>query len=313
MRLCRRRSLCWTWTMVELPKGKKALGTQWVYKVKYKFDGTIERFKARLVVFGNHQVEGIDYNDTFSSVAKMVTVRVFLAMAAVKQCELHQMNVHNAFLHGDLSEEVYMKLPPRFYKSFGSDLGVLKYFLGVEVARSHEEIFLCQRKYTLDIIYETGLMGAKPVSFPMEPNQRLASSTSALLRDVERYRPLVGRLIDLSFTRPDLTFAVHVLSQFLYEPRQDHWLAELRVVSCPIMRRSVSGWIVFIGSSPISWKTKKQVTVARSSAEAKYRSMASVTCELKWLKDDIFTNALGSKQFEFLLRKLGTLDLHVPT
>ncbi|GAA0179164.1 transmembrane signal receptor [Lithospermum erythrorhizon] len=243
----------------------------------------------------------------------------------------------------------------------------------------------------------------------MAPNHRLASSTSAPLRDVERYRRLVGRLIYLSFTRPDLAFSVHVLSQFLHEPRMDHWLAALRVVkylkgcpgqgillptesdlqltgwcdsdwaSCPLTRRSVSGWIVFLGSSPVSWKTKKQVNVARSSAEAEYRSMASVTCELKWLKGllkcfgvphtrpsglvcdsqsaihlaqnpvfhertkhieidchflrdavldgtirtshvpttdqlaDIFTEALGQKQFEHLLRKLGILDLHAPT
>ncbi|GAA0151978.1 transmembrane signal receptor [Lithospermum erythrorhizon] len=184
------------------------------------------------------------------------------------------------------------------------DLGVLKYFLGVEVARSQEGIFLSQRKYALDIISEAGLLGSKPVAFPMEQNQRLASSTSAVFRDAERYRRLVGRLLYLSFTRPDLLFVVHVLSQFLYEPRQDHWAAALRVVkylkgspgqgillsadcdlklsgwcdsdcaSCPATRRSVSGWIVFL---------------------------------------DIFTKALGRRQFEFLLRKLGILDLHAPT
>ncbi|GAA0150971.1 transmembrane signal receptor [Lithospermum erythrorhizon] len=95
-----------------LPPGKKALGCKWVYKIKYHSDGKIECLKARLEIFGNHQVEGIDYNETFAPVPKMVIVRTFLAIAATRNWELHQIDVHNAFLHGDLHEEVYMKLPP---------------------------------------------------------------------------------------------------------------------------------------------------------------------------------------------------------
>ncbi|XP_021719504.1 uncharacterized protein LOC110687200 [Chenopodium quinoa] len=183
----------------------------------------------------------------------MTTVRAFLAIAASKNCELHQMDVHNAFLHGDLDKEVYVKLPPGFESSDPSlDLGPLKYFLGIEVARSCAGIFPCQRKYNLDIISEAGLLGAKPSGFPIEQNHKLGLAT------------------------------VHILSQFMHEPRSEHWEAALRVVrylkrtpgqgillsadndltlqgwcdsdwaACPLTHRSLSGWLVFLGHSPIS-------------------------------------------------------------
>ncbi|XP_021744832.1 uncharacterized protein LOC110710799 [Chenopodium quinoa] len=286
-----------TWVMEKLPPGKKALGCRWVYKVKLNSDGSIERLKACLVIFGNHQVEGIDYNETFAPVAKMVTVRAFLAVAAAKNWELHQM-------------EVYMTPLPGFH---GSKPGLF------------------------------GLLRASHAGTPIEQNYTLAKLESPLISDPEMYRRLVGHLIYLYFTRPDLAYAVHILSQFMQQPRQDHWEAVLRTVrylkgcpgwcdsdwaSCPLTRRSISDWLVFLGASPISWKIKKQDTVAKSSAEAEFRSMSKTTNELKWLKDgiiipsyvkttdqlaDIFTKASNKQQFLYLLGKLGICNLHAPT
>jgi len=93
-----------TWTIANLPPGKKPINCKWVSRVKYNSDGSIECYKARLVIRGDEQVEGFDYHETFAPVAKIVSVRCFLAVAIARGWELHQMDVHNSFLHGDLEE-----------------------------------------------------------------------------------------------------------------------------------------------------------------------------------------------------------------
>ena len=103
-----------TWDLVTLPAGKSPIGCRWVYTVKISPDGGVDRLKARLVAKGYTQIYGSDYYDTFSPVAKMVSICLLFSMAAMRSWPLYQSNIKNAFLHGDLTEKVYMEQPPGF-------------------------------------------------------------------------------------------------------------------------------------------------------------------------------------------------------
>ncbi|KAK2992949.1 hypothetical protein RJ640_002288 [Escallonia rubra] len=180
------------------------------------------------------------------------------------------------------------------------DLGDLKYFLGIEFSRSKKGIFMSQRKYTLDILQDSGLLGVRLDKFPMEQNLKLTPTDGILLSDQTKYRRLVGRLIYLNVTRPDIVYSVRTLSQFMHEPRKPYWDAAIRILKyikgnpgqgllfpstnnlalkafcdsdwggCRTTRRSVTGYCIFLGNSLVSWKSKKQANVSRSSAEAEY-------------------------------------------
>ncbi|XP_021899481.1 uncharacterized protein LOC110815833 [Carica papaya] len=168
------------------------------------------------------------------------------------------------------------------------DLRILRYFLGPEIARNDTGITLCQRKYALDLLTETGYLGCKPSSIPMDPNIKMSKDDGELLSDITSYRRLIGKLLYLTISRPDICYSVNRLSQFLATPRTSHLQAALRILQyikrtlgqglffpsssaiqikvfsdadwgiCPDTRRSLTGFCVFLGSSLVSWKSKKQ-------------------------------------------------------
>ncbi|XP_022033096.1 uncharacterized mitochondrial protein AtMg00810-like [Helianthus annuus] len=198
------------------------------------------------------------------------------------------------------------------------DLGKLQYFLGLEVVRNAAGLCLTQRKYCLDLLAEFGMTGCKPVSCPIEPNHvltHLCEKDNQLLTNITVYQKLVGKLIYLSHTRPDIAYSVHYLSQFMHSPTQAHFKIALRLLrylkgapgkgiqfqrgdslglrafsdsdwaKCLGSRKSITGFCVFLGNNLVSWKSKKQSTVSRSSAEAEYRSMCAATCEVMWISN----------------------------
>ncbi|KAF5811547.1 putative RNA-directed DNA polymerase [Helianthus annuus] len=391
-----------TWEIVDKPKNRSTVGCKWIYKIKYKSNGEIERYKARLVAKGFSQKEGVDYEETFSPVVKLVTVRCVLPLAVQNGWKLFQLDVNNAFLYGELHEEVYMSLPegyqscdvskvcrlkkslyglkqaPRMWneklvsvlidcgfvqskcdmsmfiknvndvfivllvyvddivvtgnsvaeiekvkqnlktKFLIKDLGMLQYFLGIEVLTCTAGICLSQRKYCTDLLAEYGMLGCKPVSVPIDQNHvvnNVLSSNTGPLTNIIGYQQLVGKLIYLSHTRPDISYAVHVLSQFMHSPTDGHLklafhllrclksapgkgllfskgepfelkaFADSDWAKCLVSRKFVTGFCVFLGNNLVSWKSKKQTTVSRSSAEAEYRAMCATACEIVWLKN----------------------------
>ena len=193
------------------------------------------------------------------------------------------------------------------------DLGNLHYFLGLHITRTSRGIFLNQSKYAHDLLQKHNMLSAKPAKTPCAPNLRLVPATSSLLSNPHEYRSIVGYLHYLTFTRLDLSFAVHQVCQFMSAPDETHLIAAKRILRYvngtpnlgiffqhgplslsafsdsdwagdPFDRRSTTGFLVYLGFNPITWCAKKQDTVSRSSTESEYCALATTAAELCWIR-----------------------------
>nr|GFC28181.1 ribonuclease H-like domain-containing protein [Tanacetum cinerariifolium] len=195
-----------------------------------------------------------------------------------------------------------------------TDLGSLNYFLGISAQRSASGLFLSQTKFAKEILGRAHMQNCNPRRTPVDTESKLGSDGD-LVNDLTLYRSLAGALQYLTFTRPDLSYAVQQVCLYMHDPRDLHFTALKRIlcyvrgtldyglqlhvssttqlseytdvdwVGCPVIRRSITGYCVFLGDNLLSWSAKRQVTLSRSSDEAEYRGVANVVAETAWIRN----------------------------
>ncbi|GJX41316.1 ribonuclease H-like domain-containing protein [Tanacetum coccineum] len=360
-----------TWVLVPRPANVNVVRSMWLFKHKFNADGSLSRYKARLVANGHSQQQGIDCDETFSPVVKPATIRTVLSLAVSRDWPIHQLDVKNVFLHGHLSETVYMHQPPGFvdpnkpdyvchlqsktdsslfvfhrgsdiaylllyvddiilttsssaflqriiaslHSEFAmTDLGSLNYFLGISAQRSASGLFLSQSKFAEEILERAHMQNYNRCRTPVDTESKLGSDGDPV-SDPTLYRSLAGALQYLTFTRPDLSYAVQHVCLYMQDPRDSHFTALKRILryvcgtldyglqlhvssttqlsaytnadwaGCPVTRWSTSGYCVFLGDNILSWSAKRQVTLSRSNVEAEYRGVANVVVEIAWIRN----------------------------
>ncbi|GJT26173.1 retrovirus-related pol polyprotein from transposon TNT 1-94 [Tanacetum coccineum] len=334
------------WELVPLPISQSVIGTKWVFRNKLDEYGIVSRNKARLVAQGYNQQEGINYDETYTPVARLESIRILLTIACANDFNLYQMDVKSAFLNGFINEEVYVAQPSGFidfqkpnyvYKLkkalYGlkqapkacqnlcdgfakimhdefemSMIGELNFFLGLQIKQIEDEIFFNQSKYIKEMLKKFRLEDSKPTKTPMSTEIKLTKDDEADSVDSSKYRSMIGSLLYLTASRPDIMFSVCLCACFQENPKTTHLEAVKRIfryiretshlglwypkgtgietivyadsdhAGDYVDRKSTSGVCTFMGCCLTSWFAKKQTTLAISTTEAEYVS-AGKACQ----------------------------------
>ncbi|KAH9697829.1 hypothetical protein KPL71_023776 [Citrus sinensis] len=300
------------WELVEAPNGVKPIGCKWIYKRKKGVDGRVETFKARLVAEGFTQKEGIDYEETFSTVAMLKSIRILLSIAAVLDYEIWQMDVKTAFLNGHLEENIYMQQPDGFIQK-GQEHMLLR-------DRKNKTLALSQAVYIDKILTRFSMENSKTDLLPFRHGITFSKDQSPKTsEEIERmrrvpYADAVGSLVyAMLCTRPDICFAVGMVSRYQFNPGPQYWTAVKHIIKylkrtknymlvysgdelIPVgytdsdfisdkdSRKSTSGYVFTLGSGAISWMSVKQSCITDSTTKAEYVATSEAAKEAIWLR-----------------------------
>ncbi|GKA25018.1 putative ribonuclease H-like domain-containing protein [Tanacetum coccineum] len=304
------------WILIDLPYGKKAIRTKWVYRNKNDKRGVVVINKARLVARGYRQEEGIDYDEVFAPVARIESIRIFLAFTSYMGFIVYEMDVKSAFLYGTIDEEL------AWYATLSTFLLKSRYKRGtidktLFIKKDKNDIMLVQDKYVAEILKKFDFASVKTASTPIETQKSLTKDEEAADVDVHLYRSMIGSLMYLTASRPDIMFVVCACSRFQVTPKTSHLNVVKRIfrylkgkpklglwyprvssfdleaysdsdyAGANLDRKSTTGGCQFLGRRLISWQCKKQTIVATSTTEAEYVAAANCCGQVLWIQNQM--------------------------
>ncbi|GJV46049.1 ribonuclease H-like domain-containing protein [Tanacetum coccineum] len=289
-----------TWALVPRPANVNIVRSMWLFKHKFNADGSLSRYKARLVANGRSQQQGIDFDETFSPVVKPATIRTVLSLAVTRDWPIHQLDVKNAFSSCQLSEKSHESTtgfvirPPRLClfickrSLFGLKQAPRAGFQGLLLFvhdRSKFGLFLSQSKFAEEIL-ERHMQHCNPCKTPVDTESnwfRWCPQICLYMHDPRDPHFIALKRI-LRYVRGTID---HGLQLYVSSTSQLTAYTDADWAGCPVTRRSTSGYCVFLGDNLLSWSAKRQVTLSRSSAEAEYRGVEYVHQRTKHIEIDI--------------------------
>ncbi|GJS05849.1 retrovirus-related pol polyprotein from transposon TNT 1-94 [Tanacetum coccineum] len=279
-----------------------------------EFGGVLKN-KARLVAQGFRQEEGIEFEESFAPVARIEAICIFVANAAHKNMTIYQMDVKTTFLNSELKEEVYVSQPEGFVDQ--DNPSHMSFFLGLQISQSPRGIFINQSKYASKIVKKYGMLSSDSVDIPMVEKSKLDEDLQGTPIDATLYRGMIGSLMYLTSSRPDLIYVVCLCARYQAKPTEKHLNAVKRIfrylkgtinmglwyskdtgmsitayadadhAGCQDTRRSTSGSAQFLGDKLVSWSSKKKKCTAISSTEAKYIALSGCCAQILWMRSQL--------------------------